>query len=110
MAIIISTNYGNYRFNAIMSDTFFTDKFRGSASSSEEEPTTIGGKTYDVRGHSTAYAELNAAFRALRKWVDSTELEEGKHPVTKWELEYIGQDHKGVGIVRAYPTYGEAAA
>ena len=109
MAIIISTNYSNYRFNAIMSDTFGTSKFRGSAPSSEEKPTTLGGKTYEIRGHSTAYAELNAAFRALRKWVDSTELEEGKYPVTKWELEYIGEDHKGVGIVRAYPTHEEAA-
>jgi hypothetical protein len=48
---------------------------------------------------------MNAAYRALRKWVDTTELETGKYPVSRWSLEYIGQDHKGTGIVRAMPIY-----
>ena len=104
MAIIISVKYSNYRFNATMSDTFNTQLFRGRAASSEDSP-----DGFDIVGYSTAYAELNAAFRALRKWVDTTDLEEGKYPVIRWTLEYVGEDHKGTGIVRAKPIYSEEA-
>jgi len=104
MAIIISVKYSNYRFNATMSDTFNTQLFRGRAASSEDSP-----DGFDIVGYSTAYAELNAAFRALRKWVDTTDLESGKYPVIRWALEYVGQDHKGTGIVRAKPIYSEEA-
>ena len=104
MAIIISVKYSNYRFNATISDTFNTQLFRGRAASSEDSP-----DGYDIVGHSNSYAELNAAYRALRKWVDTTDLEAGKYPVTRWTLEYIGEDHKGTGIVRAKPLYDEEA-
>jgi hypothetical protein len=104
MAIIISVKYSNYRYRATMSDTFNTELFRGQSNSCEDSPCD-----YDIVGYSTAYAELNAAYRALRKWVDTTELESGKYPVIRWSLEYIGQDHKGTGIVRANPIYSEEA-
>ena len=100
MAIIISVKYSNYRFNATMSDTFNAQLFRGQSNSCEDSPSD-----YDIVGYSTAYAEMNAAYRSLRKWVDTTELETGKYPVSRWSLEYIGQDHKGTGIVRAMPIY-----
>ena len=109
MAIIISVKYSNYRFNATMGDTFNTELFRGRAASSEESPDgfdIVGGIRRVSR---TSIAELNAAFRALRKWVDTTDLESGKYPVIRWTLEYIGQDHKGTGIVRAKPIYSEEA-
>ena len=100
MAIIITVKYSNYRYRATMSDTFNTELFRGQSSSSEDSPCD-----YDIVGYSTAYADMNAAYRALRKWVDTTELETGKYPVSRWSLEYVGQDHKGMGIVRAMPIY-----
>ena len=102
MAIIISVKYSNYRFNATISDTFNAQLFRARAASCEDSP-----DDYDIVGHSTSYAELNAAYRALRKWVDTTDLEEGRYPVTRWTLEYIGEDHKGTGIVRAKPLYND---
>ena len=104
MAIIISVRYSNYRFNATMSDTFNTQLFRGRAASSEDSP-----DGYDIVGYSTSYPQLNAAYRALRKWVDTTDLEEGKYPVIRWSLEFIGEDHKGTDIIRAKPIYSEEA-
>mgnify|MGYP001580303474 CR=1 FL=1 len=111
MAIIISVKYSNYRFNATISDTFNTQLFRGRAASCEDSP-----DDYDIVGYSASqlslvsysyYPQLNASYRALRKWVDTTELEQGKYPVARWALEFIGEDHKGTGIVRAKPIYSE---
>jgi hypothetical protein len=50
---------------------------------------------------------LNAAYKALRKWVDTTELESGRYPVTGWALQYIGEDHRREDIVQARPIYAE---
>jgi hypothetical protein len=103
MAILISVKYSNYKFNATMSDTFRESYFRGSESS---QATTQGDYVND--SYDSVVPELNAAYKALRKWVDTTELEQGKYPVKVWHLEYIGEDYKGVGIVKAKPVYEEA--
>lgn len=112
MAILISTRYlgptntKGLRMSATIGDSFNQHKYRAIASYSEplsDDFKLLGRKPKYLSDSQTA--SLNAAFKALRKWVDTTALESGPYPVTRWGLEWIGETHRGEDIVRAIPFY-----
>lgn len=112
MAILITTRYlgptvslGS-RMSATIADSFNENQFRAIAAYSEPlcGDFRVIGRNPDHLADSQK-TSLNAAFKALRKWVDTTALESGPHPVTRWGLEWIGETHRGEDIVRAIPFY-----
>ena len=116
MAILINvkyhgaTDHSGAKYGGTIADTFGERKFRAYSSAydySQLDGYQIAGDKPREHYTDSQICALNAAYKALRKWVDTTELEAGRYPVTGWTLQYIGEDHRREDIIQARPIYAE---